>query len=101
MHSSLNSIQAGLHLFILLSLVEVTEAGGTGIALDAAGNAFISGYTTSLDYPTTPGAFLRSSIANTYYNVVTKLNATGTGLILFKPISAKPHQLLLKEQEYI
>jgi hypothetical protein len=33
------------------------EDGGTGLALDAAGNAYVSGSTFSIDFPTTPGAF--------------------------------------------
>lgn len=33
------------------------EDVGIDIALDPAGNAYIAGYTTSLDFPTTPGAF--------------------------------------------
>jgi hypothetical protein len=38
---------------------------GTGVAVDGAGNAYLSGYTFSLDFPTTPGSFqpqLRGSL---------------------------------------
>ena len=52
---------------------------GYGIAVDGSGCAFVTGYTNSSDFPTTPGAF------DTTYNYadvfITKLNATGTDLI--------------------
>jgi hypothetical protein len=54
---------------------------GSGIAVDAAGNAYVVGLTTSSDFPTTAGAFqttLRSSQGNAF---VTKLNAGGTALV--------------------
>jgi hypothetical protein len=54
---------------------------GRGIAVDAAGNAYVTGQTSSTNFPTTPGAFqatLRSINGNAF---VTKLNASGTALV--------------------
>src|SRR5262249_48895995 len=68
------------------ALVYSTFIGGSGsdnalaIALDVAGDAFVFGWTTSTDYPTTPGAFDRSPHGNNDA-FVTKLNATGTALV--------------------
>jgi len=54
---------------------------GNGIAVDADGNAYVTGYTTSLDFPTTLNAF-QSVFAPASPNAfVTKLNPTGTGLV--------------------
>lgn len=53
---------------------------GHAIAVDGAGNAYVTGQTTAYDFPTTPGAFDTSF--NGYYDIfVTKLNANGTGLV--------------------
>jgi hypothetical protein len=53
------------------------ETTGEGIAVDAAGDAYVSGYTSSKSFPTTPGA-LRSS---GFGGFVTKLNPAGSGLV--------------------
>jgi hypothetical protein len=56
---------------------------GQDIALDAAGNAYVTGWTMSSDFPTTLGAFQpiyrASNQAETAF--VTKLNADGTALL--------------------
>jgi hypothetical protein len=53
---------------------------GTGIALDSAGNAYITGYTFSSDFPTTPGAF-QTTAAGADNAFVAKLNAAGNALL--------------------
>ncbi|WP_225442848.1 DUF7948 domain-containing protein [Paenibacillus lycopersici] len=69
------------------SLVYSTYLGGTGgdggsaIALDAFGNAYVAGQTDSKDFPTTSGAFAPVSPSSASIGFVTKLNATGSGLI--------------------
>ncbi len=51
--------------------------GGAGIAVDASGNAYITGDTNSSNFPTTPGAFQAPGGGG----FVTKLNATGSALV--------------------
>ncbi|HET6980466.1 MAG TPA: SBBP repeat-containing protein [Pyrinomonadaceae bacterium] len=52
---------------------------GVGIAVDGAGNAYVVGYTLSLNFPTTPGAFDVFGDIN-QDSFVTKLNPSGTSL---------------------
>jgi hypothetical protein len=54
---------------------------GFDIALDADNNAYIAGRTQSQNFPTTSGAYQTSHKGGTMEAFVTKLNATGTGLI--------------------
>jgi hypothetical protein len=68
------------------SLVYSTYIGGnggdqgTGIAVDAAGNAYVTGLTASTDFPTTPGAFdaTHNGSSDAF---VAKLDATGSTLL--------------------
>jgi Beta-propeller repeat len=49
--------------------------GGTGIAVDSAGNAYVTGYTNSTDLPTA-GAY-QANLQSGYDAFVTKLDASG------------------------
>lgn len=71
-------------------LIYSTYLGGSGphgdfewgIAVDSAGNAYVAGQTSSADFPVTAGAFqaqLKSPGNDNAF--VTKLNASGTGLV--------------------
>ena len=53
---------------------------GWGIAIDGSGNAYVTGYTLSTNYPITAGAFL-TTFGGNYDAFVTKLNSTGSGLV--------------------
>ena len=67
-----------------------TFLGGSGsddaldIAVDSAGNAYITGGTSSPNFPVTPGAFQTvhgGSFAGNFDAFITKMNPTGTALI--------------------
>jgi len=53
---------------------------GRAVAIDGAGNAYLTGYTSSSDFPITPGAFDTSYNGDVYDAFVVKLNATGSAL---------------------
>jgi len=59
------------------------QDSGNGIALDAEGNAYIGGGTSSTDFPTTKGAYQVNHTANGFLAncFITKLNPTGTALV--------------------
>lgn len=67
-------------------LIFATFLGGNdfdainSITLDSSGNAFVVGNTTSLNFPTTPGAF-DSTLTDEADAFVAKLNADGTALL--------------------
>jgi len=61
----------------------ITQGGGqegTGIAVDASGDAFVIGSTSSSDFPVTPGAF-QTSYGGAFDAFVTELNPTGSALV--------------------
>jgi Bacterial Ig-like domain (group 3)/Beta-propeller repeat len=52
---------------------------GQGIAVDSAGNAYVTGQTYSTNFPTTPGAFQTACNGNSTF--VAKFNPTGSALV--------------------
>src|SRR5207248_1480862 len=54
---------------------------GNGVAVDAAGNAYVVGTTGAHDFPTTPNALQSTAPSASVSAFITKLNATGSGLI--------------------
>ena len=76
----------GRELVIDPTLSYSTYIGGTffdagqGIVVDGSGNAYITGYTYSSDFPTTTGA-LQSGLNGGRSAFIAKLNLTGTALV--------------------
>jgi hypothetical protein len=52
----------------------------SGLTIDASGNAYVTGETTSTDFPTTPGAF-RAALAGLRDAFITKLDPAGAALV--------------------
>jgi hypothetical protein len=52
------------------------QDGGAGIALDSAGDAYVTGFATSTDFPTTPGAY--QTTGNGADAFVTEIDPTGS-----------------------
>jgi uncharacterized repeat protein (TIGR01451 family) len=69
------------------TLLYATYLGGSGsdevngIAVDAAGNAYLTGYTYSTDFPGVTGGSIQSAYAGERDAFLAKLNAAGSALI--------------------
>jgi hypothetical protein len=63
----------------LVGIDGLTDSGSS-IAVDAAGNAYVTGYTETNDFPVTPGAFQPAS-GGAFDVFVTKFNPTGSALV--------------------
>src|SRR5438093_3333490 len=57
------------------------DDAGRGIAVDATGNAYVTGFTASTDFPTSPVAFQTVFGGGGFDAFVVKLNRTGSGLV--------------------
>jgi len=86
------SLAGGFNAFITKlnpggsALVYSTYLGGSGddigdgIAVDSSGNAYVAGYATSTNFPTTAGAF-QTTLAGSSNAFVSKLNPGGSALV--------------------
>ncbi len=70
---------AGTSLLYSTYLGGSRENYGLALSLDSSGNPYVTGITTSEDFPVTPGAF-QSRFTGRVAGFVAKLNSAGTGL---------------------
>jgi uncharacterized protein (TIGR03437 family) len=92
-NSAMHPFLAELDATASTVIFSATGIGGSSLALDAAGNIYVSGSTTLLDYPTTPGAYQSTftpcyvcyglcQIADPgFQQYLSKINPTGSQLI--------------------
>ena len=79
------------------ALVYATYLGGTyddegdGIAVDASGDAYVTGWTASANFPTTAGAFQTIFGGGFDDGFVAKLNATGSALLYSTYLGGRSH----------
>ncbi len=85
--ASISPLVTNVTLTSTSTLLYSTYLGGSGkdigydIALDNAGNVYITGQTSSTDFPTTPGAYDRFYSGDPWDVFVTKLSADGSMLL--------------------
>jgi hypothetical protein len=67
-------------IYSSLLIGSILDLGKLGLALDSAGNAYVTGVVESRAFATTPGAF-QTELHGDFDAFVTKLNANGTALV--------------------
>src|SRR5262249_42409035 len=72
--ATLNATGSGLLFSTYLGGSGSYGAGALGFARDSTGNTYVTGATSSSDFPTTPGAYQTTFAAGSYEGFVTKLN---------------------------
>jgi hypothetical protein len=83
------------------TLVWSTLLGGNGtdngltVAVDAAGNVYVAGSTSSTDFPTTPGALRRVYAGGSSDGFVAKVAADGSGLLYSTYLGGGQNELVL------
>jgi hypothetical protein len=79
--SKLNPTGTGLLYSTYLGGSSYPGDFATALAVDGAGNAYVTGYTYSSDFPTTSGAFQTGKAAAYETVFASKMNSTGSGLV--------------------
>ncbi len=81
-----------------------TREAATSIAVDQAGNAYVTGFTQSPDFPTTPGAF-QQSFGGGQQTFVSKMNPAGSGLVFSTYLNgmngASPNAIAVDSQDNV
>lgn len=72
---------SGTQLLYSTYLGGTSDDEGLGIAVDAAGNAYVTGYTGSSNFPVSADAFQRTNPSGWFKGFVAKLNSTGSALL--------------------
>ena len=81
------------------TLVYSTYLGGSGldgvaqVAVDGAGNAYVTGTTTSADFPGTAGSPVQATLGGTENVFVTKIDAAGTAIVYSTYLGADGYNL--------
>lgn len=77
--------------------LEILSSSGSGIVVDAAGNAIVGGNTQSFDFPTTNGAYKAAytpSVEGPTDAFVLRLNAAGNGLLSSTMLGGIGHEAI-------
>jgi hypothetical protein len=77
--SSMVQPQQAVSLLYAGFLGGLSAEGGLGIAVDSSGNAYVTGYTTSSDFPAVVGPY--TSYRGGVDAFVAKVNPSGTALV--------------------
>lgn len=72
---------AGNELIYSALIGGTSDSDANGIAIDDAGNAYVTGTTSAANFPTTPGALRTVKNAASTDSFVLKLNSTGSALV--------------------
>jgi hypothetical protein len=76
--TKVNTAGSALHYSTVLGGTQ--SEGASGVAVDSAGNSYVTGQTRSTDFPTTSGA-VDTSLNSTVDTFLSKVSATGSALL--------------------
>ena len=81
-HPVVGKLNASGSVFVYATYVAGSNSdSASDIAIDASGNAYVTGSTNSSDFPTTPGAFRKTKPGRLSSAFVAKLNSSASALV--------------------